>query len=201
MRIGASEKPLDALSSALSRVRNSSALMVIVVLPAGAFDSSRREFESKLPAAREAPPRSVQFTEDDEGGWTRMFAVAKTPSAYLINAKREFVWKHEGEPDPAELAAALDQHLVPTSAPRFRPLRLTSFSWRFRAGRPHSRTMVDTSSRFIVSADDDVLLNFWQSWSAPCLAELGRLQRLHRGWQRTALYRRVPWRQEQQCAR
>jgi thiol-disulfide isomerase/thioredoxin len=25
----------------------------------------------------------------------------------------------------------------------------------------------------------DVLLNFWQSWSAPCLVELERLQRLH----------------------
>jgi thiol-disulfide isomerase/thioredoxin len=24
-----------------------------------------------------------------------------------------------------------------------------------------------------------ILLNFWQSWSAPCLTELGRLQRLH----------------------
>ena len=27
----------------------------------------------------------------------------------------------------------------------------------------------------------EVLLNFWQSWSAPCLAELSRLQRLHEG--------------------
>ena len=104
-----SEKPLEALSAALSQVRNSSAPMVIVVLPAGAFDSSRREFESRLPSAAKRRPHAVQFTEDDEGGWTRMFAVAKTPSVYLINAKGEFVWKHEGEPDPAALAAALDR--------------------------------------------------------------------------------------------
>src|SRR5262245_355228 len=68
--------------------------------------------------------RLLQFTEDDEGGWTKMFAVAKLPSAYLVNAKRQFVWKHEGGPNPAELAAAIDQHQVPTSEPRFRPLRL-----------------------------------------------------------------------------
>ena len=37
-----SQKPLEALSVALDRLRNSSALQVIVVLPAGAFDASRR---------------------------------------------------------------------------------------------------------------------------------------------------------------
>ena len=119
-----SERPLHALSAALSRVRNGSAPLVIVVLPAGAFDSSRREVESKLPASCEPLSAPVQFTEDNEGGWTRMFAVARTPSAYLITAKREFVWKHEGEPDPAALAAILDEHRVPSSAPRLRPLRL-----------------------------------------------------------------------------
>ena len=39
--------------------------------------------------------REPPMPEDDEGGWTRMFAVGKKPSAYLINARREFVWKHE----------------------------------------------------------------------------------------------------------
>ncbi len=62
-------------------------LMVIVVLPAGTFDSSRREIESRLPSSRERLATPMQFTEDDEGGWTRMFAVAKTPSAYLISAR------------------------------------------------------------------------------------------------------------------
>jgi hypothetical protein len=121
-----SDKPLASLNAALPKVRNSSALMVIVVLPAGAFDASRRNVESKIGSSGEHQAL-MQFTEDDEAGWTRMFAVAKRPSAYLINARREFVWKHEGEPDPAELAAALNQHLVATSALQFRPLRLV---WR-----------------------------------------------------------------------
>ena len=43
-----SQKPLDSLNAALSRVKNSSALMVIVVLPAGTFDASRREVENRL---------------------------------------------------------------------------------------------------------------------------------------------------------
>jgi peroxiredoxin len=172
-----SQKPLDVLGAALDRVRNTAALMVIVVLPAGAFDASRRELESRLGSSRERLRVPVQFTEDDEGGWARTFAVTKRPSVYLINAKREFVWKHEGEPDPAELAAALDKHLVPTSAPRFRPLRLA-----ISQGDPAPDALFETDDRDRLALHRfrrrKVLLNFWQSWSAPCLAELARLQRL-----------------------
>jgi peroxiredoxin len=172
----ASDRPLSSLNAALPRVRNSSTLMVIIVLPAGAFDATRREVESRLGFARDSQVL-MQVTEDDEGGWTRMFAVAKRPSAYLINARREFVWKHEGEPDPAELAAALNQHLVPTSAPRFRPLRLA-----ISQDDPAPDAFFETHGRGRFALHRfrgrEVLLNFWQSWSAPCLAELGRLQRL-----------------------
>src|SRR5262249_57288886 len=116
------DKPLDSLNAALARAKKTSTLTVIVVLPTGAFDRSRREIESKLPAQGERRAL-VQFTEDDEGGWTKMFAVTKLPSAYLVNAKRPFVWKHEGEPNPAERPAALGQNPVQTSEPRFPPLR------------------------------------------------------------------------------
>src|SRR5262249_57954460 len=87
-----SDKPLGSLTAALPKVRNSSALMVIVVLPGGAFDASRRNVESKIGSSGEHQAL-VQFTEDDEGGWTSMFAVKKRPSAYLINARRQVVWK------------------------------------------------------------------------------------------------------------
>jgi peroxiredoxin len=94
------------------------------------------------------------------------------------NARREFVWKQEGEPSPAELAAALDRHLIPTSKPRFRPLRLT-----VAHGDPAPEAWFETDDREQFSLQRlrgrEVLLNFWQSWSAPSLAELGRLQRLH----------------------
>jgi peroxiredoxin len=119
----------------------------------------------------------VQFTEDDEGGWARTFAVTKRPSVYLVNARREFVWKHEGEPDPAELAAALDKYLVATSTPRFRPLRLA-----ISQGDAAPDALFETDGRDQLALHRfrgrEILLNFWQSWSAPCLAELRRLQRL-----------------------
>jgi peroxiredoxin len=173
----ASDRPLSSLNAALPRVRNSSTLMVIVVLPAGAFDATRREVEGRLAFARDSQAL-MQVTEDDEGGWTRMFAVAKRPSAYLINARREFVWKHEGEPNPAELAAALNQRLMATSAPRFRPLRLA-----ISHGDPAPDAFFETHARERFALHRfrgrEILLNFWQSWSAPCLAELRRLQRLH----------------------
>jgi peroxiredoxin len=172
-----SEKPLETLNAALGKVRDSSALIVIVVLAAGAFDSSRREIESKLPPSRERRVL-VQFTEDDEGGWTSIFAVTRRPSVYLINAKREFVWKHEGEPTPAELITAIDQHHVATSAPRFRPLRLTI---SHGDPAPDAQFETDAGDQFALHRfrGREVLLNFWQSWSAPCLTELGRLQRLY----------------------
>jgi peroxiredoxin len=112
------------------------------------------------------------------GGWTRTFAVAKMPSVYLINAKREFVWKYKGEPDGTMLAAALDRCPVPTSQLRFRPLRLTVSPGDFA---PDASTEEDDRHQFALHRfrGRDVLMNFWQSWSAPCLAELGRLQRLH----------------------
>ncbi len=179
-----SQKPLEALSVALDRLRNSSALQVIVVLPAGAFDASRREVESRLTSGsqRRVP---MQFTEDDESGWTNMFAVSKKPSAYLVNARREFVWKHEGEPDPVKLAAAVEQHLVATSPPRFRPLQL-AIALGDRA--PGARFETVGREQFVLRRfrGRDVLLNFWQSWSAPCLTELGRLQRLHEAGKKAA---------------
>jgi len=118
-----SEKPLAALSAALGKVKSSFSLMAIVVVPPGVFDATRRELEQKIASSQDSKT-VIHLTEDDEGGWSRMFAVGKTPSAYLINARRACTWKHEGELDPIEWAAALDRYLSPTSAPRFKPLRL-----------------------------------------------------------------------------
>jgi peroxiredoxin len=171
------DKPLDSLNAALTRAKNSSTMMVVIVLPAGAFDRTRREIESRLPASGERRVL-VHFTEDNEGGWTSMFAVGKRPSVYLVNARREFVWKHEGEPDPAELAAAIDRFQVPTSAPRFRRLRLKVSQGDVA---PDASFETDAGDQFVLHRlrGREVLLNFWQSWSAPCLTELARLQRLH----------------------
>lgn len=173
---GQRDRPLDALIEALSQSRNSSSVVTTVVLPVGTFDETRHELESRFGLTREGLPR-LQFTEDDEGGWTRTFGVSKTPSMYLMNARREFVWKHEGEPDPAEVAAALDKYVVAIPKSGFRPLRLTVSPGDVAP----DATFEDRGDQYALHRlrGRNLLLNFWQSWSAPCLTELQRLQRLY----------------------
>src|SRR5262249_60901237 len=92
-----------------------------------------------------------------------------------VTPKGECGGKPGGGPNPAELAAAIDQHQVPTSEPRFRPLRL-----QLSRGDPPPDISfkTDAGEEFVLHRfiGREVLLNFWQSWSAPCLAELSRLR-------------------------
>jgi len=168
-------RPLEALHHALSKTKNA-ALMVIVVVPEGAFDRSRKEFESKLPGEGFAVP--VQFTEDDQGAWTRAFAVSKTPSVYLVNAAGEFVWKQEVAVDGTALAEAFDKHPVPKRTPEFAPLKLSIAPGD---GMLDALFVDDRAQTFELHRfrGRDVILTFWQSWSAPCMKELARLQQLH----------------------
>jgi peroxiredoxin len=70
----------------------------------------------------------------------------------------------------------MDEHFLPAPAPRTRPLRLTvrpgerALDAEFEDGR-------DLGIRRL--RGQPVLLNFWQSWSAPCIRELRRLQRMY----------------------
>jgi peroxiredoxin len=100
---------------------------------------------------------------------------------YLMNARREFVWKHEGEPDPAEVAAALDEYVVPTKPSGFRPIRLAVAP----GDAAPDATFEDGGNQFALHRlrGREVLLNFWQSWSSPCLTELQRLQDLYQAGQ------------------
>lgn len=170
------DRPLEPLIEALSQARNTASPVVIVVVPTGTFDASRGEVERKLGVPREGLP-AVHFTEDDENGWTQTFGVSSTPSMYLINARREFVWMHEGEPHPAEVAAALEKYGDSTAPSHLRSLRLAVSAGDAAPNawfddREHQYALHRLRGR-------DVLLNFWQSWSAPCLLELQRLQHLH----------------------
>ena len=174
----AKANPLETIVRARELMtRKRFSLVLLLVLPAKAFASRRREMEAKLAEVEKLFANRVVITEDSEGGWARTFAVKKTPSAGLINARREFVWQHEGDPDPKELAAVLDKMLVPAPAPQARPLRLSvspgkaipDFSFTDDQG---------TASALHRLQGREVLLNFWQSWSAPCLKELQRLQQL-----------------------
>lgn len=174
---GRGDRPLDPLLEALGPVPSSSSLAVTVVVPAGTFEATRREVEDRLGLPRSGAPR-LHLTEDDEDGWTKTFGVSNLPSMYLINARREFVWTREGEPDPTEVVAVLDKYATPPAPASFRPLRLTvspgdaAIDATFEDGGHHYALHRMRGRR--------ILLTFWQSWSAPCLAELQRLQRLNR---------------------
>jgi peroxiredoxin len=174
------DKPLEPLVRAFKQMRRKGvSLIVIIVLPAGTFNSRRREVEAKLGSSGERFPALLLPTEDTEGGWAKTFAVSKTPSVHLIDARRKFVWKHEGEADPDALAAAMDKHLLAAPAPRSHPLRLTV---------SHGERAPDVSFRDIGGEQfalhrlrgREILLNFCQAWSAPCIKELERLQALHK---------------------
>jgi peroxiredoxin len=171
-------KPMETLARARELMtRKHFSLVLLLVLPATAFASRRREIEAKLAEAGKLFANRLVITEDSEGGWARTFAIKKTPSAALINARREFTWQHEGDPDPGELAAVLDKMLVPAPAPQARPLKLSvglgkaipDFSFTDDQG---------ISSALHRLQGREAILTFWQSWSKPCLNELHRLQKL-----------------------
>jgi peroxiredoxin len=94
----------------------------------------------------------------------------------VVDARRRFVWKHEGVADPRVLAAALDRHLLAAPAPRSRPLRL-AVAPGDRA--PDVAFEDDRGQRLALHRlrGREVVFNFWQSWSAPCIEELRRLRR------------------------
>jgi hypothetical protein len=90
--------------------------IVLLVVPAGAFEYTRRDFEALLAPFPRSLVGRVQVTEDTLGGCARSFDVRETPAAFLVNARREFVWESVGRLDPADFGAALDRHVLP--APR-----------------------------------------------------------------------------------
>ncbi len=176
--------PLPALGRALAGIRRPNVSMtVFLVMPVGAFRVDRRALEETLglrgePSSERDTPRQRLFvTEDYGGGWTRTFDARTTPASYLMNARGEFVWKQEGRVDPEALTSAMDEHFLPAPAPQGLSLRLS-----VRPGEPAPDPATGSGGHVLGLGrlrGEEVLLTFWQSWSAPCLHELRRLQRLH----------------------
>jgi peroxiredoxin len=148
---------------------------LFVVVPAGSFNTTRREFESRFSTLPAQIASRLQVAEDIEGGWSRSFDVTETPAIFVVSARREFVWKAAGGLDPAELAAALDRHLIPAPRPAFRPLRL-DLSTGSAAPDVFFQDDRGLEGALHRLRGQPVLITFWQDWSAPCLAELRRLQ-------------------------
>src|SRR5262249_34639316 len=139
----------------------------------------RSDLEVKLRAVSDLFAGRLMVTVDEEGGWSRAFAVAGRPSGHLVNARRQFAWSSSGDIEPAAMAAALDKHLLPAPAPRSHALQPKVYGCGCH-GAPDIICEDVRGERFALDqmGGRNVILNFFQSWSAPCIRELQRLQAL-----------------------
>lgn len=169
---------LTELGDAISMSeRQTGSLVMVLVFPLGTFRIPAGDFEAKLGGINERFGGRVLVTEDYVGGWTKAFSVTQANSTYLMNANRQLAWKQEGRFDGKALAKALSQHLVPAPAPKVVLMELN-----VRPGEPAPDVGLRTDRGQTLALHrlhgKRVALNFWQSWSAPCLRELRHLQRL-----------------------
>ena len=158
--------------------RKDAPLALVLVLPRGTFGNSRAGVAEQLGALGKGFSGSVTITEDYEGEWTRIFAAEKkTPATYLTNARGEYVWQHVGGLDTQSFGAALDEHVISGPPPEPQALRLA-----VDPGDPARDVLLEVDEGYRLALRKfrgrPVMLNFWQSWSAPCIKELCRLQRL-----------------------
>ena len=178
------DEPLAPVARAMAAMRRQKVSLVLtVVLPEDALDSRRSDLETKLGPVSNRFAGRLMVTVDQEGGWSRAFAVAKRPSAHLVDARRQFAWSSGGTIEPAALAAALDKHIVPALAPRSHPLQPKISGCGCGChGAPDITFEDEDGERFALHRmrGRDVILNFFQSWSAPCIRELERLQTLQK---------------------
>lgn len=176
---GRVDRPLDMLESALSALDSTERpLSVLLVLPQGQFERTRSELEEALGGSRERFGAQLLITEDYGREWSRTFGASDAPGAHLMDSRGEFAWRHEGMLEHRTLAAALHDRLLPAPAAQAALIRLAVQSGEpapdvaLVDNRGHQTTLRRLRGK-------RVLLSFCQSWSAPCIRELQRLQRLH----------------------
>lgn len=178
------DEPLEPVARAMAAMRRRKVSLVLtVVLPKDALDSRRSDLEARLrPVANRFAGR-LMVTVDQEDGWSRAFAVARRPSAHIVNARRQFAWNSGGDIEPKAMAAALDKHVLPAFAPRSHALQPKISGCGCGChGAPDIVFEDEKGERFALHRmrGRDVILNFFQSWSAPCIRELQRLQTLQK---------------------
>jgi peroxiredoxin len=169
---------LTGLNAATEAQHGNGAFVMVLVFPKGSFRKPAREIGSVLAAFGERLGSRLVLTEDYLGGWTTAFSAAPS-SSYLINAHRRLAWKQEGRVDPRAITQAMAKYLVSAPAPDSVLMELT-----VRVGDPVlDLRLVDELGDTIAlhrMIGRRIAINFWQSWSTPCLRELRRLQELHK---------------------
>ena len=174
-----SGKPLEVFEGVLAqRTRRDPPVGLIVVLPVGSLREKRAAICQKLGSPTPDLPVSTMITEDYGSGWSKTFGVTTRPATYLMDAQGQCAWQHEGSVDAAAIAAALKEHAVAGGRSRLQLLRP-----KLQPGdrAPDALFEYEHGERIALRklAGRAVALNFWKSWSAPCIEELGHLQRLH----------------------
>jgi hypothetical protein len=169
--------PLTTLGRLLARVGRPVPMVLVVVLPRGSFDATRREVEARL-GSLGAPFRGrLLLTEDYTGSWGRTFGFTGGSATYLMDGAGGFVWQQEGRFDEQSLAHAIDERLTSVRMPR-----ITSVGLSVGLGTRLNRTLLtdDLGERLLLRKlrGREVKVNFWTSWSTASIRELGRLQRL-----------------------
>ena len=159
----------DALAE---RTKKENMVFVVTVSPPGRADEL-----GDLPGDDDTNVGWSQ-TEDFEGGWAKAFGVKEMPATYLVNPQGKVVWKQAGKLDAAKLVPVLNEHLVDGGQIRLRRLRLKVWE-----GRPAPDFLFEHTTDHQIALRKlrkrPVMLNFWKSWSKPCLEELHHLQKLH----------------------
>ena len=174
-----SGKPLEVFEGVLAqRTRRDPPVGLIVVLPVGSLREKRAAICQKLGSPKPDLPVATMITEDYGSGWSKTFGVTTRPATYLMDAQGQCAWQHEGPVDAAAIAAALKEHAVAGGRSRLQLLRP-----KIQPGdrAPDALFEYEHGERIALRklAGRAVALNFWKSWSAPCIEELGHLQRLH----------------------
>jgi peroxiredoxin len=172
------QRPLSMLGEALLRSKHRSASVpIVLVLPRGSFAQKRSVVEERLGSFAQELRSPLLVTEDYEGSWTRAFDVTASEAMYLLSGEGELVWSHQSRLDAASLTAVLDERVKAGRRRRLRP-----FTLMVRAGAPAPEVLLNDGQRGGLTRDRlrgrRVVLLFWKACSRPCLAELGRLQRV-----------------------
>jgi peroxiredoxin len=161
---------LPVLSEAITKgVNEKTAASVIVVLPPGTLDKARSLVKDG----------GLTWAEDFEGSWAQTFKVKETPATFVIDPQGELAWQQDGKLDAKTLTAVFKENLkVVEGKVRRQQLRLAVREGK--KARDFSFEYLDEQNIVLRRLRGrPVILNFWKSWSEPCLEELRRLQKMH----------------------
>jgi len=164
---GAQTDSLAVLGDALNENSDkSSVTFAAAVVPETDLESSLSQVNG----------RNVTLAIDPEGYWRQNFAVNETPATFIIDPGGNVVWHQTGSLNLATLSAAIKQFLSATGE----TVRWQQLQLRLKVGddfpdfRMNQRDGAPFPFRRLFGRP--MLINFWTSWSAPCLEVLQQLQ-------------------------